>query len=235
LWIEGEKLYFWSLLLSLFMLWIYKRYPFSNKNTRPVHSSLHLILLILLTLMYLLDNPFKEPLPIVHSDITGWYAVLETRNVQAIAGASAQLFGRINFYYNSTYMWTHPPMLFIAYTSLIVTFLACCFMLYRREREYDDLAYEFAKIGYLFLTVGMLVGYPWAVTAWQGDWWWDPKINASIMMWILYTGYLHTRLYTKLWRITALLGVLCFSSLLFTYLLTYIVPGIHSLAGTGGT
>lgn len=235
LWIEGEKLYFWSLLLALFMHLTYRQYPFSKKNMRPVHTALHLSLASLITLMYLLNNPFTQPLPILHSDITGWYQALETSDPQAIITASIQLFGRINFY-NSTYMWTHPPMLFIAYTSLIITFIACCFMLYKREREYDELAYRFAKPGYLFLTFGMLIGYPWAITAWKdSNWWWDPKINASIMMWTLYSAYLHTRLYTRLWRATAALGILCFTSLMFTYLLTYIVPGIHSIAGTGGT
>jgi cytochrome c biogenesis factor len=234
LWIEGEKLYFWSFLLSLFVLWVYGKYSFSNRKTRYLHPALNLALLVLVLLMYLLDNPFRHPLPVVHSEIIGWYGVLETGDVQAIAGTSLRLFGRISFYYNSYYMWLHPPMLFIAYASLIVTFIACCFMLYQREREYDEVAYDFARVGYLFLTAGMLIGYPWAVTAWKGDWWWDPKINASVMMWVLYSGYLHTRLYARLWRVTALIGILCFASLVFTYLSTYVFPGIHSIAGAGG-
>jgi ABC-type transport system involved in cytochrome c biogenesis permease subunit len=130
-------------------------------------------------------------------------------------------------------MWTHPPMLFIAYASLVVTFVGCVFMLFRREKIFDRISYNHAKVGYLLLTVGMLIGYPWAVVAWEGtDWWWDPKINGSIMMWVLYSAYLHTRIYLKrrnMWRATAVLGIICFLSLVFTYLLTYIAPGIHAI------
>ena len=37
-------------------------------------------------------------------------------------------------------------------------------------------------IPYLF-ALGMLLGYPWALQAWGPNWWWDPKICSSLMMW----------------------------------------------------
>ena len=105
--------------------------------------------------------------------------------------------------------------------------------MFKKDDVYDKIAYSHAKIGYLLLTVGMLIGYPWAVLAWDGDWWWDSKINGSIMMWVLYSAYLHTRIHLckrSMWEVTAILGIVCFISLIFTYLLTYVVPGIHSMA-----
>jgi ABC-type transport system involved in cytochrome c biogenesis permease subunit len=125
----------------------------------------------------------------------------------------------------------HPPMLFISYASLVITAAACVFMLRKREKVYDDIAYRYAKIGYILLTTGMLIGYPWAIEAWKDSaWWWDPKISGSIMMWVLYSAYLHARIYSgRMWSATACLGIICFASLVFTYLLTYIVPGIHSV------
>jgi len=223
LWIESEKLYFWAMIASVLAL------TFKGRN--EVRSFLGVILSVFSSIVFLFSNPFKEPLPIVHSEITRWYAALAgDGNIYQIAGT---LYGRITYYYNSTYMWTHPPMLFIAYASLIITFAACVFMLFRRVRRYDEIAYRYAKPGYILLTAGMLIGYPWAIEAWKDSaWWWDPKISGSIMMWVLYSAYLHARIYVdrgKLWRTTALLGVLCFVTLVFTYLLTYIVPGIHSV------
>lgn len=224
LWIESEKLYFWAMWSSLFALTVRKK--------KDILAFLGIILSIFSMIVYFFSNPFKDPLPIVNSEITRWYLVLSTGNMEVFQMAGT-LYGRITYYYNSTYMWTHPPMLFIAYASLIITFAACVHMLFKREKLYDDIAYSYAKIGYILLTSGMLIGYPWAIEAWKdSSWWWDPKISGSIMMWVLYSAYMHSRIYVskgKMWRTTAYIGIICFVSLIFTYLLTYIVPGIHSV------
>ncbi|HEY9245990.1 MAG TPA: cytochrome c biogenesis protein CcsA, partial [Candidatus Methanoperedens sp.] len=220
LWIESEKLYFWAMIASFFVS--------TMPQKKDVVSFLGLIMAVFSTAVYFFSNPFKDPLPIVHSEITGWYAASGDGSIFQMAGT---LYGRITFYYNSTYMWTHPPMLFIAYASLIITAAACVYMLIRSDRIYDEIAYRYAKFGYILLTIGMLIGYPWAIEAWkESAWWWDPKISGSIMMWVLYTAYLHARIYAgRMWKATASFGIICFASLVFTYLLTYIVPGIHSV------
>jgi cytochrome c biogenesis factor len=224
LWIESEKLYFWAMCASIFALTV--------KRRKDVMSFLGVILSIFTVIVYFWSNPFNDPLPIVHGEITRWFAALSTGDI-SIFQMAGTLYGRITYYYNTTYMWMHPPMLFIAYASLIITFAACVFMLLKKDRLYDEIAYKYSKIGYLLLTTGMLIGYPWAIEAWkESAWWWDPKISGSIMMWVLYSAYLHSRIYIskdKMWKTTAYLGTICFASLIFTYLLTYIVPGIHSV------
>ncbi|MCZ7355962.1 MAG: cytochrome c biogenesis protein CcsA [Candidatus Methanoperedens sp.] len=223
LWIESEKLYFWAMTTSIFAMTI---------RRKDIISFLSLVLALFSIIIYFFSNPFKDPLPILNSEITAWYAGQVSGDV-SIFQIAGTLYGRIEYYYNSTYMWLHPPMLFIAYASLIITFAACVYMLLRRDTLYDDIAYGFAKPGYILLTMGMLIGYPWAVEAWKDSaWWWDPKISGSIMMWVLYSAYLHAHIYVgkaKMWNVTACLGIICFASLIFTYLLTYIVPGIHSV------
>ena len=224
LWIENEKLYFWTMTTSVFVLVMQRR--------KDIMAFLGVILSVFSGIVYFFSNPFLEPLPRVHSEITGWYATIAAGD-PAIYQMAGSLYGRITFYYNSTYMWTHPPMLFIAYASLIITAAACVYMLIRQDKLYDEIAYRYAKIGYILLTTGMLIGYPWAIEAWKDSaWWWDPKISGSIMMWVLYSAYLHSRIYVnrnRMWKTTAYLGIICFMSLVFTYLLTYIVPGIHSV------
>ena len=224
LWIESEKLYFWATVAFIFVLVMQRR--------KDIVAFIGVILSIFSALVFFLSNPFKEPLPIVHSEITMWYSTLG-RGDGTIFQVAGTLYGRITYYYNSTYMWVHPPMLFIAYASLIITFAACVYMLISRDKLYDEIAYRYAKPGYILLTAGMLIGYPWAIEAWKDSaWWWDPKISGSIMMWVLYSAYLHARIYAnrdKMWNTTAYIGIICFASLVFTYLLTYIVPGIHSV------
>ncbi len=224
LWIESEKLYFWATVSAIFILTVRQR--------KELTAFLGIILAVFSTIVCFFSNPFKEPLPIVNSEITQWFATLDAGDA-SIFQVAGTLYGRITYYYNSTYMWVHPPMLFIAYASLVITAAACIYMLRKREKIYDEIAYRCAKIGYILLTTGMLIGYPWAIEAWKDSaWWWDPIISGSIMMWVLYSAYLHTRIYAgrgKIWSVTAYLGIICFASLVFTYLLTYIVPGIHSV------
>lgn len=224
LWIESEKLYFWAMVSNIFVSTVRLR-----KDLVPF---LGVILSVFSTIVYFFSNPFKEPLPVLNTEITRWYASLAAGDASTLQTAFT-LYGRITYYYNSTYMWTHPPMLFIAYASLIITFAACVYMLKKRDKLYDEIAYRYAKPGYILLTAGMLIGYPWAIEAWKGSaWWWDPIISGSIMMWTLYTAYLHARIYAareKMWNTTAYLGIVCFVSLIVTYLLPYVVPGIHSV------
>lgn len=235
LWIETEKLYFWTLWISIFLSVSNIRYNFIKNHITAVFSSgLNIIFAVFAILTSYTSNPFKTPLPGLHSEITGLYRAGTLADPAALYQVLVQLYFRIRYYYNSEYMWTHPPMLFIAYASLVMTFAGCVFMLFRREKIFDRISYSHARVGYLLLTVGMLIGYPWAVAAWAGkDWWWDPKINGSIMMWVLYSSYLHTRIYLKrrnMWKASAILGIICFVSLVFTYLLTYLAPGIHAIS-----
>ena len=49
------------------------------------------------------------------------------------------------------------------------------------------------RIGWSFLTFGMVMGALWAKEAW-GDWWsWDPKETWAFTTWLGYLGYLHMR------------------------------------------
>ena len=138
LWIEAEKLYFWAMVASVFALTLI--------GHKELLSFLGIILSVFSSIVFYFSDPFKEPLPIVHDEITRRYAALAgDGNIYQIAGT---LYGRIAYYYNSTYMWTHPPMLFIAYASLIITFAACVFMLWRHVSQYDEIAYRYAKPGY---------------------------------------------------------------------------------------
>jgi cytochrome c biogenesis factor len=138
------------------------------------------------------------------------------------------------YYYNTWYMWVHPPLLFFSYGAFVMSFAATVRMVREKRSSFEQTAYRWARLGYLPLTLGMLLGFPWAILAWQGDsWWWSGKVNMSIMMWLLYTAYLHGRHYLRrkgMWRVVAILAMLSFLVLVLTYMTTYIVPGAHSYA-----
>lgn len=224
LWIEGEKFFVWALVYAVALF-----YPFARRAARPFRTALYAGLIVYLAGVVLFAKPFTEPLAQFRGEVAPWFA--GGLSVGQQVGLFFKLYPRMLFYYNAAYMWVHPPMLFAAYALLTVTFAACVFMLFSARREQEREAYVYAKLGYLLLTVGMLVGYPWALQAWGPNWWWDPKIAASIMMWLLYSAFLHTRIYVhrrRVWFLHAWLGIVCYLSLVFTYFMSWYFPGEHT-------
>lgn len=227
LWIEDEKLYFESLLVGVFAVVI-------GRRTSPLSHAVDGFFGALTLATAIFSNPFVSPLPDLHRQLVDTATALAQPDAGTRMRAFGQALGQLQFFYNSAYMWIHPPLLFASYAAFAVSFIACLFMLTKRLKSYDRTAYNFAKLGYLMLTFGILIGYPWAVTAWRGSpWWWAPKINMALMLWFAYTGYLHSRLYLGrrgMWKTTAIIGIACFVALILTYVTTYVVPGTHSVA-----
>ena len=227
LWLENEKYYFWFLCYSVMALVGHLRL----KNHR-FRAALHLLLAVQVVILFFQTDPFLAPLPKFFAEVAPWYSA-DMPDGQRF-GLFMRLYPRMVFYYNAHYMWFHPPLLFLSYACITMTFVASVFMLMRRDGDMETMGYDFAKLGYFCLTLGMLLGYPWALEAWGPNWWWDPKICSSIMMWAIYSTYLHTRLYANkpaMWYFTSVLGVVCFLAMIFTFLSSFFFPGEHTFVG----
>jgi ABC-type transport system involved in cytochrome c biogenesis permease subunit len=224
LWIENEKYFFWFMCYGLMALFAHFRLP--NHRLRAV---LHLFLAVQVTILYFSVNPFSTPLPQFFSEITPWFTAGQFP--MGRIGLFMKLYPKMVFYYNAEYMWFHPPMLFVSYSCITITFITSVFMLFKRDAAIERAGYDFAKLGFFMLTLGMLLGYPWVLQAWGPNWWWDPKINSSIMMWAVFSTYLHTRLYANkpaMWYFSSIIGILCFFAMIFTFLTSFFFPGEHT-------
>lgn len=226
LWIESEKLYVWALIVAVLGAVMHRH---RREILRPV-----LVVTALLSFAAVaFGRPFTDPLPSFLGQYTGYLQATAMGGAAATQAYEGMESAR-QFYYNAWYMWVHPPMLFLSYGAFAISFLATLRMIAARHSSFETTAYRWARWGYVWLTLGMLLGFPWAILAWQGEsWWWSGKVNMSLMMWLLYTAYLHARLYLRragMWRVVAALGVLSFVILVLTYLATYVVPGAHSYA-----
>ncbi len=227
IWVESEKLYVWALIVSLMALVI-------SRHRDEMLPGLLFATSVLCAGAALWGKPFTEPLPQFLSQYGSYLDSLISGDPARAFGAYQGMEGARQFYYNTWYMWVHPPLLFISYGAFVVSFVAVVLAAVRRYSAYESQAYWWARLGYLPLTAGMLLGLPWAILAWQDQaWWWSGKVNMSIMMWLLYTAYLHARLHLRrrgMWRWVVALNALSFVILVLTYLATYIVPGAHSYA-----
>lgn len=227
LWIESEKLFVWALLVAAIAFGV-------KRHADELRPMLAVGAVVLAIGAILFGKPFTEPLPDFLAQYTSYLAAWASGNIdmayQAFRGVEASRL----YYYNAWYMWVHPPLLFLSYGAFVASFAATLLMIVRKRSSYEQTAYRWARFGYLPLTLGMVVGMPWAIIAWSGDaWWWSGKVNMSLMMWVMYTAYLHSRLYLRrrgMWRVVALIAVLSFVALVLTYVTTYLVPGAHSVA-----
>lgn len=99
----------------------------------------------------------------------------------------------------------------------------------------DDLNYQMVAIGFLLLTLGIITGSVWAHSAWGSYWSWDPKETWSLITWLFYAAFLHSRM-VRGWRgkRLAILSVIGFSCVLFTYFGVNYLAGLHSYAQPQG-
>jgi ABC-type transport system involved in cytochrome c biogenesis permease subunit len=226
LWVESEKLYVWALVVALMGVAM-------RRQREQLLPGVMLAVAGLAAGGVLIGTPFTQPLP---GFLGQYYGYLQATSMGGVAAQQAfeGMAGAATYYYNTWFMWVHPPLLFVAYGAFTISFVATLQMIIERRSSYETTAYRWARLGYLPITVGMLLGFPWALMSWQGEaWWWSGKVNMSIMMWMLYTAYLHARLYLRrrgMWKTVAALAVLSFLILVLTYLATYVVPGAHSYA-----
>ncbi len=93
----------------------------------------------------------------------------------------------------------------------------------------DELIYQCVALGFILLSLGIITGSVWAHNAWGSYWSWDPKETWSLITWLIYAALLHVRL-VRGWRgrRTAVLSIVGFASVLFTYLGVNYLPGLHS-------
>ncbi len=94
----------------------------------------------------------------------------------------------------------------------------------------DDVEYKSIAMGWPLFTVGALIaGAIWANQAWGVYWSWDPKEVGSLVVWLIYALYLHSRakwgLKASWCAVTAVLG---FCAAILTLVGNLILGGLHS-------
>ena len=147
----------------------------------------------------------------------------------------------------SNWLIAHVLTCFFGYAAFALAFaLSLMYLLKKREKPeggnvfiriipdsavLDDMNYQMVVIGFLMLTLGIITGSVWAHSAWGSYWSWDPKETWSLITWLVYAALLHSRM-VRGWRghKLALLSIIGFSCVLFTYFGVNYLAGLHSYA-----
>ena len=87
----------------------------------------------------------------------------------------------------------HVPCAWVAFAAFGLVAICGIFYLWLGQDIWDDLGYAAAEIGMVFCTLVLVTGSIWAKPIW-GTWWtWDSRLTTTLILWLLYGGYLMLR------------------------------------------
>jgi heme exporter protein C len=90
-------------------------------------------------------------------------------------------------------MYVHVPAAWVAFLSFGVVFLASAAYLKTGRIQWDRVAAASAEIGVQFCALTIVLGSLWGRPVW-GTWWtWDPRLTTTVVLLLIYVGYLSLR------------------------------------------
>ena len=108
-------------------------------------------------------------------------------------------------------LYFHVPSAWLAFLSFGVVALASLLYLWKNERRWDVVALSSAEFGVIMATLTIVTGAMWGYKAWGRPWVWDARLTLTLVMWLIYVGYLMLRAYVgadeKRARYAAVLGI----------------------------
>ena len=87
----------------------------------------------------------------------------------------------------------HVPCAWVAFSSFALVAIAGIFYLWLGQQVWDDLGYAAAETGMVFCTLVLVTGSIWAKPIWGAWWTWDSRLTTTLILWLLYGGYLMLR------------------------------------------
>ncbi len=141
---------------------------------------------------------------------------------------------------DSGWLLIHVPLAILSYGMFAIScvasiaLIALCILNDKDEqalKKLDSVSHACIAVGLALLMAGIIMGALWAKDAWGSYWSWDPKETWSLITAAIYAAYLIVRKTGISAEDAALLSLLGFMAVLFTYLgVSYIIPGLHSYA-----
>src|SRR5574341_843766 len=137
-------------------------------------------------------------------------------------------------------MIIHPPMLYLGFVSFVIpyAFAMAALIARRTDDEWIRTTRRWTLVGWLFLSLGLILGGRWAydVLGWGGYWGWDPVENAAFLPWLTATAFLHSvmiqekRGMLKKWNMVLI--ILTYALVIFGTFLTRsgVLSSVHAFA-----
>jgi len=128
---------------------------------------------------------------------------------------------------HNAWITIHPPILFVGFASMSVSFAFAMAGLVRKDyHRWIDISLPWTLFATGILGFGIMLGGFWAyeTLGWGGFWGWDPVENSSLIPWLVVVALVHTMLVQKrtrgLVKTNMALAVLSFVMVLYSTFLT---------------
>lgn len=112
--------------------------------------------------------------------------------------------------------------------SFLIAAVASIMYLIRRTPRWDTMALAAVEVGLVMAGFNLVSGMIWARPIWNTWWTWDPRLTSAAIMWLAYAAYLMLRNGMedpdRRARFAAVYGILAFSSVIFTTVITRVRP-----------
>ncbi|TMD88212.1 MAG: cytochrome C assembly protein [Chloroflexi bacterium] len=89
--------------------------------------------------------------------------------------------------------YLHVSSAIAAYGCFAVVLIGGIVYLWKENPTADRLARAGALVGLVFTTVTLVMGMIWAKPIWGTFWTWDARLTSTLVLWIIYAGYLMVR------------------------------------------
>ncbi len=90
-------------------------------------------------------------------------------------------------------LYFHIGSAAVAGIAFTITAIASIGYLVQRRLAWDIWAAASAEIGLVFTTMVLISGTIWGRIAWGAWWTWDPRLTATLILWVLFAAYLLLR------------------------------------------
>lgn len=142
----------------------------------------------------------------------------------AILGASQRIF------------YFHMGSATVAGIAYTITFVSSIGYLIRRRPAWDVWAASSAEIGTVFTAMVLISGILWGRAAW-GIWWtWDPRLTSTVILWVLFAGYMLLREWTdnpeRRAQYAAVLAIVAYLDVPIDYMTIHWWNSIHPIVIT---
>jgi heme exporter protein C len=104
--------------------------------------------------------------------------------------------------------YLHVSSAIAAYGAFTVVLLGGLVFLRNESYAADRWARAGAMVGVIFTTVTLVMGSLWAKKVWGQFWVWDARLTSTLVLWIIYAGYLLVRRLAEPGRQAARIGAL---------------------------
>jgi heme exporter protein C len=96
-------------------------------------------------------------------------------------------------FFNQKIFYYHVAHAFMLFLAVAICGISSVMYLWKREPRSDDLALAAAELAVAFGAVVLITGSIWAKAAWDLWWVWEKRLTMSLLLWLMFVGYVLVR------------------------------------------